>query len=190
MIGTPSTSAGPNQNASLSATSLLSSAAHGEFASDDHPGDRPMNRPAGGVWRLRNPDNPTVVTAEVQELLARMLAAESGYPFGPGAEVWKVGGKIFAIVSEDSEPVEISLKCDPELALDLREEFPNQVKPGYHLNKRHWNTVVVDQLPDGELDDWIRHSYDLVVASLPIRIRQGILEPYTNRLKRKTCAQH
>lgn len=120
-----------------------------------------------------------VVVAEVQALLARMLAADPGYQFGPGVQVWKVGGKIFAIVSEDSEPVQISLKCDPELALDLREEFPGQVKPGYHLSKRHWNTVVIDQLPDGELEDWIGHSYDLVVASLPSRIRQGISKPYS-----------
>ncbi|MBK5266527.1 MAG: MmcQ/YjbR family DNA-binding protein [Acidimicrobiia bacterium] len=106
-----------------------------------------------------------------------MSAAEPSYPFGPGAQVWKGGGKIFAIVSEDSEPVQISLKCDPELALDLREEFPGRVRPGYHLNKRHWNTVVVDQLPDGELEDWIGHSYELVVASLPARIRQVISKP-------------
>lgn len=88
-----------------------------------------------------------------------------------------MGGKIFAIVSEDSEPVQISLKCDPDLALDLREEFPGRVNPGYHLSKRHWNTVLVDQLPDGELEDWIGHSYELVVASLPTRIRQVISKP-------------
>lgn len=106
--------------------------------------------------------------------LSSYAGADHEYPFGPGAQVWKVGGKIFAIVSEDAHPTQIALKCDPELALDLREEFPGKVIPGYHLNKRHWNTVIIDQLPDGELEDWIGHSYELVAASLPARIRREL----------------
>lgn len=112
--------------------------------------------------------------ADVQARLAGFAAAEPGYPFGPDAQVWKVGGKIFAIVGEDSGTLQISLKCDPELALDLRDEFPDHVGPGYHLNKRHWNTVAVDGLPDVELTDWIGHSYDLVVASLLVRVRRDL----------------
>lgn len=115
--------------------------------------------------------------SDLQSQLASYVGAEPGYPFGPGAQVWKVGGKIFAIVSEDAHPTQIALKCDPDLALDLREEFPGKVMPGYHLNKRHWNTVIIDALPDGELEDWIGHSYELVVASLPVRTRRTLDEP-------------
>ncbi len=114
---------------------------------------------------------------DLQGRLASYAGAEPGYPFGPGAQVWKVGGKIFAIVSEDAHRTQIALKCDPDLALDLREEFPGNVLPGYHLNKRHWNTLIVDELPNGEVEDWIGHSYELVVASLPGRTRRALDEP-------------
>lgn len=91
-----------------------------------------------------------------------MRAATEGYPFGTEALVFKVGGKIFAIVVEDS----ISLKCDPHLALALREDFA-AVTPGYHLNKRHWNTIRLDgSVPDEVLRDWIEDSYDLALAGL------------------------
>ena len=115
--------------------------------------------------------------SDLQGLLASYVGAEPGYPFGPGPQVWKVGGKIFAIFSEDTQPTQIALKCDPDLARDLREEFPGKVVPGYHLNKWHWNTVIIDELPDGELEDWIGHSYELVVASLPVRKRRALDEP-------------
>jgi predicted DNA-binding protein (MmcQ/YjbR family) len=99
--------------------------------------------------------------------------AESGYPFGPGVLVMKVGGKIFAIIAEDEAPVSISLKCDPEIARVLRASY-EAVKPGYHLNKRHWNTVTLDSdAPLEEVFQWIDDSYDLVVDSLPGRARPG-----------------
>jgi predicted DNA-binding protein (MmcQ/YjbR family) len=85
-----------------------------------------------------------------------------GYPFGPDALVFKVGGKVFAILGERS----VSLKCDPGLALALREHYP-AVSAGYHLNKRHWNTVELDGSVPGEvLAEWIDDSYDLALASL------------------------
>ena len=91
-----------------------------------------------------------------------MRAATEGYPFGSGALVFKVGGKIFAILTED----DLSLKCDPHLALALREDFA-AVTPGYHLNKRHWNTVRLDgSVPDDALREWIEDSYDLALAGL------------------------
>ncbi|MGE0134094.1 MAG: MmcQ/YjbR family DNA-binding protein [Dehalococcoidia bacterium] len=105
--------------------------------------------------------------------LGGFAGAEAGYPFGPGAQVWKVGGKIFAIVGEDSRPLEVSLKCDPDLAEELRAAFPELVRPGYHLSKRHWNTVRVDA-PRAELREWVEHSYELVFASLPKRTREAI----------------
>jgi predicted DNA-binding protein (MmcQ/YjbR family) len=89
-------------------------------------------------------------------------AAHEDYPFGPGTLVFKVGGKIFAIMGEQS----VSLKCDPHVALALRENYP-AVTPGYHLNKRHWNTVALDgSVPDDELRDWLLDSHALAVASL------------------------
>jgi predicted DNA-binding protein (MmcQ/YjbR family) len=99
--------------------------------------------------------------------------AEAGYPFGPGALVMKVGGKIFAIIAEDEAPVSVSLKCEPEIARVLRASY-EAVKPGYHLNKRHWNTVTLDRdAPVKEVFQWIDDSYDLVVDSLPRRARPG-----------------
>lgn len=104
--------------------------------------------------------------------LNRFPGSSSSYPFGPGASVWKVGGKMFALVPDDAAPPSVSLKCDPELALELRAEFPDNVTAGYHMNKKHWNTVVSDQrVPGYELEDWIGHSYDLVVAQLPKALR-------------------
>lgn len=113
---------------------------------------------------------------ELHDLRALCLAkpgATESSPFGPGALVMKVGGKIFAIISERSDPPDISLKCEPELAPRLRESYA-AVKPGYHLNKRHWNTVVVDGSVDDELRDWIDDSYDLVVAGLPRSVRDSL----------------
>lgn len=126
----------------------------------------------GAICRISN-----VNRTELQALLATFRAAEPVYPFGPEAQVWKVGGKIFAIVGEGRGPQQVSVKCDPELAMDLRDEFPDHVSPGYHLNKKHWNTVLVEGLPDVELMDWIEHSYDLVAASLPARLRSEIAAP-------------
>lgn len=95
-------------------------------------------------------------------------------PFGPGVDVYKVAGKIFAILSPDDTPPAISLKCDPLLALELREEF-EAVIPGYHLNKTHWNTVLLDgTVPDSEIKKMITHSFERVVAGLPKADRQRI----------------
>jgi len=88
-------------------------------------------------------------------------------PFGEDVLVFKVDGKIFALASLDEVPPRMNLKCDPELALELRAQY-KAVGPGYHQNKRHWNTVEVDgDVPDGEWQDMIDHSYELVVNALP-----------------------
>ena len=84
------------------------------------------------------------------------------YPFGEGVAVYKTGEKLFALVAEGSDPIKLSLKCDPQLALTLRERYES-VMPGYHLNKKHWNTLLLSgQLTDDEVKDLIRHSYQLV----------------------------
>ena len=89
------------------------------------------------------------------------------FPFGPETSVFKVSGKIFAISRLNENPLRVSLKCEPLLAEQLREAHP-AVLPGYHLNKRHWNTVQVDgSLPDRLVLDMIEDSYDLVVEKLP-----------------------
>jgi predicted DNA-binding protein (MmcQ/YjbR family) len=88
-------------------------------------------------------------------------------PFGPENLVLKVGNKMFALISLDNQPITINLKCDPERAEQLREEFA-AVKPGYHMNKRHWNTVEMGgSVRWSQVQEWIDHSYELVRQSLP-----------------------
>ena len=100
-------------------------------------------------------------------------AAET-FPFAPGVSVFKVAGKMFALSRLDDEPLSVGVKCEPALAEHLRVTY-DAVTPGYHLNKRHWNTVVIDgSLSDRLIKDMIEDSYDLVVSSLP-RARQVAL---------------
>jgi predicted DNA-binding protein (MmcQ/YjbR family) len=100
--------------------------------------------------------------------------ASEDQPFRPEVDVYKVTGKIFAILSPEDEPPTISLKCDPMVAMELRDEY-DAVTPGYHLNKSHWNTVVLDgSVPDRELKKMISHSYEQVVAGLPKTLRDKI----------------
>lgn len=84
------------------------------------------------------------------------------YPFGENTAVYKVNDKMFALVTENKKPLQLSLKCDPLLAETLRERYES-VLPGYHLNKKHWNTILLTgQLSDEEIKDLIVHSYNLV----------------------------
>ena len=100
-------------------------------------------------------------------------AAET-FPFGPETSVFRVARKMFALSQLDQMPLRVSLKCEPGLAEQLRETHA-AVLPGYHLNKRHWNTVIVDgSLADQVIKDMIEDSYDLVVSSLP-KARQEAL---------------
>ncbi|GAA2955794.1 MmcQ/YjbR family DNA-binding protein [Streptomyces enissocaesilis] len=105
-----------------------------------------------------------------QELRAFCLdfgGAAEEFPFGPETSVFKVLGKLFALSALDAEPLTVNLKCDPEIAPRLRAEH-EEIVPGWHMNKRHWNTVTVDgQLPDRMVRELIEDSYDLVVAGLP-----------------------
>jgi len=95
--------------------------------------------------------------------------ATEGTPFGEDTLVFKVGGKMFALASLADVPPRVNLKCDPDLALELRDRY-EEVTPGYHMNKKHWNTVELsDGIPEAELRRMIDHSYDLIVARLPKR---------------------
>ncbi|MFF5185092.1 MmcQ/YjbR family DNA-binding protein [Streptomyces sp. NPDC000345] len=106
-----------------------------------------------------------------QELRAFCLSFDAvveDFPFRPEISVFKVGGKMFALSWTDERPLKVNLKCDPEDAVRLRTEHPGLIAPGYHMNKRHWNTVTADGgLPDRLVRELIEDSYDLVVAGLP-----------------------
>lgn len=102
---------------------------------------------------------------QVEGYLLSMPNAKLDYPFGENTAVYKFGDKMFAIIQQNKEPLRISLKCDPLLAIHLREKYES-VMPGYHLNKKHWNTIVLSgQLSWDEIKDLIRHSYDLVAKT-------------------------
>jgi predicted DNA-binding protein (MmcQ/YjbR family) len=95
------------------------------------------------------------------------------FPFGDDTLVMKVLGKIFALANLDG-PMRINLKCDPEKAIDLREQFPS-VRQAYHMDKKHWNTIDIDGLvPDLLIREWIDHSYELVVAKLPLKLKREL----------------
>ena len=100
--------------------------------------------------------------------------SEETFPFGPATSVFKVAGKMFALSQLDADSLRVSLKCEPELAEGLRAAHA-EVLPGYHLNKRHWNTVIVDgSLPERMIKDLIEDSYDLVVSQLPASRRREL----------------
>jgi predicted DNA-binding protein (MmcQ/YjbR family) len=105
--------------------------------------------------------------------LARNGATEE-FPFGPEVSVFKVAGKMFALSALERVPLDVSVKCEPDIALDLRASYA-AIRPGYHLNKRHWNTITLDgSLPDQLIRDLIEDSYDLVVSALPKRTREEL----------------
>lgn len=101
---------------------------------------------------------------EVEKYILGLPGTRLDYPFGEKVAVYKVGDKMFALIDEGKTPVNISLKCDPVLAETLRGKYET-VLPGYHLNKKHWNTMILSgQLSWSEVQDLIRHSYQLVTG--------------------------
>lgn len=102
---------------------------------------------------------------DIEQLRDYCLAkpgAEEAFPFGPETLVFKVNGKIFLLTSLDKQPLQFNVKCDPERAIELRESYPT-VLPGYHMNKKLWNTVIIDgSLSSNQLREFIDHSYELV----------------------------
>ena len=93
-------------------------------------------------------------------------AVTDGFPFGESVLVFKVAGKMFCLVAIEEIPLRVNLKCDPEKAVELREQYASVI-PGYHMNKQQWNTVILEgEVPDREFFGWIDDSYDLIVASL------------------------
>ena len=107
---------------------------------------------------------------EIEDYLLSFPNTWLDFPFGEGTSVYKVGhketgeGKMFALIDDGSKPLRLSLKCDPNLAETLRERYETVV-PGYHLNKKHWNTIILTgQLPMNEIEDLARLSYQLVTV--------------------------
>ena len=123
--------------------------------------------------------------AQFREYCLSKTCVTESTPFGPDVLVFKVSGKMFALAALDELPTTVNLKCDPDLALELRDRY-EQVTPGYHMNKKHWNTVEIEgSIPDTELRKMIDHSYDLVVETLPKpRATVGV------RSRRNSAATH
>jgi len=114
--------------------------------------------------------------AQFREYCLSKPRATEGTPFGPDVLVFKVRGKMFALAALEEVPTTVNLKCDPDLALELRDRY-EQIQPGYHMNKKHWNTVEIESgIPDAEVREMIDHSYELVTQSLSKAERKKIKE--------------
>ena len=110
----------------------------------------------------------------LREYCLSLPHATEDFPFDERTLAFRVAGKIF-LLTDVEEPREFNAKCDPERAVELRERYPDAVRPGYHMNKTHWNTVRIDMgLDDALVLDLIKHSYDLIRASLPAKIRKEL----------------
>lgn len=107
---------------------------------------------------------------QLNDFLLKKSGTKLDLPFGPDTLVYKVVGRMYALIAWQSDPLRLSLKCDPEQAIRLREKY-NAITPGYHLSKTHWNTITLDgSVPDQEMIDMINESYRLVVAYMPKRL--------------------
>jgi len=116
-----------------------------------------------------------VTADELRERCLALPGAVEDYPFGPETATFRVEGKMFAITMLRREPLEVSLKCEPEMGERLRDSYP-AIRGGYHLNKRHWVTVTLDgSVPDPMVADLVEDSYDLVVAGLTRAARSRLL---------------
>ena len=126
------------------------------------------------VFILRNSISMTLES--LRDYCLRKKGAGESLPFGDGTLVFKVMDKVFLLTDFEGQPVSFNVKCHPERAAQLREQYPC-VHPGYHMSKKHWNTVMADgSVPDSLLREWIDHSYDLVVTGLPKAQKTALLE--------------
>jgi len=111
---------------------------------------------------------------QLREYCLLKPGVEETLPFGPDTLVYKVIGKVFLLTGLDTEKLRFNVKCDPDKAIELREQF-SCVLPGYHMNKKHWNTVVVNgSVSTKQLTEWIDDSYELVVQSFPKKVREEL----------------
>lgn len=108
---------------------------------------------------------------EFRSFCLSLKGVKDGFPFGPDTLVFKVMGKIFCLAGLDNQPLQFNVKCNPEKAIELREEYSGVI-PGYHMNKQHWNTVVMDgSFSDEQARQWIVDSYNLIAESLPKKLK-------------------
>jgi predicted DNA-binding protein (MmcQ/YjbR family) len=111
---------------------------------------------------------------QLREYCLAKKGATEEFPFDETTLVFKVMGKMFALTDLE-EDFSINLKCDPEKAIELREKYP-KVLPGYHMNKKHWNTIIIDgSVPDNLLYSWIDDSYQLMVEKLPKKVKDNLI---------------
>lgn len=118
---------------------------------------------------------------DVIEHCLSLPSAEETQPFGPEALVYKVGGKMFAVTVPEEHPASINLKCDPQRAVELRDTYQG-IKPGWHMNKKHWNTVMLDgSVPPRLVRELVEHSYALVFAALPKKAQEALRDKTSSR---------
>ena len=111
---------------------------------------------------------------ELREYCMSFARTTESFPFDEHTLVFKVQGKMFALIPLERQPTQINLKCDPERSEELREAHPDQIYPGYHMSKKHWNTVQTEELDPKLVMELIKHSYELVVKGLPRSLREEI----------------
>jgi predicted DNA-binding protein (MmcQ/YjbR family) len=110
----------------------------------------------------------------LREYCLSKKAVTEDFPFGETTLVFRVKEKIFLLIALDTDPLQFNAKCDPEKAVELREEY-DAVKPGYHMNKKHWNTIIIDgSIPSKLIKEMIDDSYNLIVQSLPKKVRDDL----------------
>ncbi len=115
-----------------------------------------------------------MTAVELRSACLSLVGSEETFPFGADVSVFKVGGKMYALSQLDGKPLKVSVKCEPELAEQLRLTYP-AIAPGYHLNKRHWTTLTLDgSLDDAMVEDLVEDSYALVVDGLPRSAREAL----------------
>ena len=111
---------------------------------------------------------------QFRELCLAKKGVTEEFPFDENTLVFKVMGKMFALVALERLPPQCNLKCDPDRAVTLREEYDDNIIPGYHMSKKHWNTLMLDGLPPKLIGELLDHSYELVVSGLPKKLKDTL----------------
>ena len=112
---------------------------------------------------------------ELREYCLSLPHVTEDMPFVEDILVFRICNRIFVLTSLESVPLRVSLKCDPERAIALREQYPDKIVAGYHLNKKHWNTVLLESLPLTLIKEMIQHSYDQVLAKVPKKEKEALI---------------
>ena len=101
-------------------------------------------------------------------------------PFGEDFLAFRICNHIFVLTNLERNPISVNLKCNPERAVELREQYPNKIVAGYHMNKKHWNTVLLESLPLTLIKEMIQHSYDQVLAKVPKKLANSLISSLAN----------